>query len=201
METPSRYLSSSIAGQKNRIDRGWLEVTDNMDELLDRLATEYIQKKNAKTKSDTPPPESNASIDKFLTELKTEVPGRERKPSTPESVKVNSGDRDKLIAEIDREYQKQARLREEKLAAIQRQREASIAEQKRREQELIAAQKLEEQREQRRKAALQQHAQQWLKNLNPNSEEGRWFEEFSYSYDSKLAAAIDYLEAMRETGL
>jgi hypothetical protein len=173
-----------------------------MDELLNQLAAEYVQKKNAKTKSNTPPPpEKIAPIDKLLTELKTEVPEREKKASTPEPVKANSGDRDQLIAEIEREYQKQARLREEKLAAIQRQQEALIAEQKRREHELIAEQKLEEQREQRRKAALQQHAQQWLKNLNPNSEEGRWFEEFSYSYESKLTAAIDYLEAMRETGL
>jgi hypothetical protein len=182
-----------------------------MDELLDRLAAEYVRKKEAKTKSNTPPPpgrkspkpsESNAPMDNLLAELKTELEtDRSRaEAGTPARVKPNYSDRNRLIAEIERDYQQQAHLREEKLAAIQRQQEALLAEQKRREQELIAAQKLEEQREQRRKAALQQQAQQWLKNLNPNSEEGRWFEEFSYSYDSKLAAAIDYLEAMRETG-
>ncbi len=182
-----------------------------MDELLNQLAAEYIEKKEAKIKSNTPPPlgkrspkpsSSTAPMDKILADLKAELrtDRGSTETSAPVKVKPNLSDRNKLIAEIEREYQQQVRLREEKLAAIKRQQEALLAEQKRREQELIAARKLEEQREQRRKAALQQQAQQWLKNLNPNSEEGRWFEEFSYSYESKLAAAIDYLEAMRETG-
>ncbi|MGB5631838.1 MAG: hypothetical protein WBM86_03530, partial [Waterburya sp.] len=94
-----------------------------------------------------------------------------------------------------------AQKREAKLAEIKRQAEARIAEQKRRQQELIEAQKREELRELRRKEALREKAKQWLKNLNPRSEEGKWFEEFSYSYEDKLQAAIDYLEAMRETGL
>ena len=193
-------------------------MANNMDELLNQLAAEYIQKKEAKAKSKTPPqrkqdaPKStSASVDKILSDLKSELashPNRSktissspRQSSTAHSNKLDTGSRERLIAEIEREYQKQARYREEKLAAIQRQKEALLAEEKRREQELIAAQKREEQKEQRRKAALQQRPQQWLKTLNPRSEEGKWFEEFSYSYDSKLAAAIDYLEAMQESGL
>ncbi len=194
-------------------------MTDNMDELLNQLAAEYIQKREAKAKSKTPPQAkrspkksaSSASMDKILSDLKVELeshpsssetvsPSRTQS-SAPRNARLDTGDRQKLIAEIELEYQKQARYREEKLAAIQRQKEALLAEQKRREQELIAAQKREEQKEQRRKAALRQQAQQWLKTLNPRSPEGKWFEEFSYAYDSKLAAAIDYLEAMRESGL
>ncbi len=190
-----------------------------MDELLNQLAAEYIAKKEAKIKSSTPPPsrrrspqdsESTAPMDKLLADIQAEFSTDQvsNTTNTPAKVKPNvrgqihltQGDRHKLIAEIEGEYQRQVSLREEKRAALKRQQEALLAEQKRREQELIAARKLEEQREQKRKAALQQKAQQWLKTLNPNSEEGRWFEEFSYSYDSKLAAAIDYLEAMRETG-
>ena len=143
-------------------------------------------------------------MDKILSELKVELeshPSRTTTSSTSNNAKSDVKDRNVLIAEIEKEYQKQAKYREEKLAAIQRQKEALLAEQKRREQELIAAQQREEQKEQRRKAALQEKAAQWLKTLNPRSEEGKWFEEFSYSYDSKLAAAIDYLEAMGESGL
>lgn len=191
-------------------------MTNDMDDLLNQLAAEYIQKKEAQAKSKTPPPssqrspdraESAQSMEQILSDLKTEFQShRDRDTTSPNSSSSRNSEldlkqRDRLIAEIEREYQQQAQHREAKRAAIQRQKAALLAEQQRREQELIAAQKLEEQREQRRKAALRDKAQQWLKTLNPRSEEGQWFEEFSYSYDSKLAAAIDYLEAMRETGL
>ncbi len=120
--------------------------------------------------------------------------------------------RDRLNALIDTDYRRQAHKREEKLAEIKRQEEAKIAEtkrqeetklaeQKRHEQELIELQKREELRERRRKEALREAAKEWLVKLNPRSEEGKWFEEFSYAYEDKLKAAIDYLEAMRETGL
>ncbi|WP_425461526.1 salt stress protein, Slr1339 family [Hyella patelloides] len=33
------------------------------------------------------------------------------------------------------------------------------------------------------------------------SDEGLWFEEFADAYDSKLAAAIEYLQAMKEIEL
>jgi len=72
-------------------------------------------------------------------------------------------------------------------------------EQLRKEQQLREEQLRAEQRRQRRREALTQEATEWLKKLNPRSEEGMWFEEFSYSYPSKLEAAIDYLEALRET--
>ncbi len=120
--------------------------------------------------------------------------------------------RDRLNALIDTDYRRQAHKREEKLAEIKRQEEAKlaqikrqaeakIAEQKRHEQELIELQKREELRERKRKEALREAAKEWLIKLNPRSEEGKWFEEFSYAYEDKLKAAIDYLEAMRETGL
>jgi hypothetical protein len=57
------------------------------------------------------------------------------------------------------------------------------------------------QREKRRQQALEQKARRWLSNLNPQSEEGRWFEEFAYSYDSRVKAAMDYLEALKDVGI
>jgi hypothetical protein len=52
--------------------------------------------------------------------------------------------------------------------------------------------------EQRRRQALERKAHQWLKTLDPKSDEGRWFEEFAYSHESPLEAAMIYLDALRE---
>jgi hypothetical protein len=60
---------------------------------------------------------------------------------------------------------------------------------------------LEVQRQERRQQALEQKARNWLMRLNPRSEEGQWFEEFAYSYESRLKAAVDYLAALREVGI
>lgn len=167
--------------------------------------------------------QSNASMDKMLDELRAELEsGRGRPNSASESTtppKQNKADvvsaaqkRDRLNALIDTDYRRQAHKREEKLAEIRHKEEARIAEQKRQEEIRIAEQKRHEQdlleikqreelRERKRKEALREKAKEWLKNLNPRSEEGKWFEEFSHSYEDKLKAAIDYLDAMRESGL
>lgn len=198
-----------------------------MDDLLAQLKAEFEPqqpKNNAQQpqarKSQPPQKSTNAdsaaSMEQMLAELKTELesgsnrPGNSAQQSTnpnnnqtevAQAKNKNNHNRQSLNALIDADYQQQAQKREAKLADIKRQEEAKIAEQQRRQQELIEAQRREELRERRRKEALREQAQQWLKNLSLNSEEGRWFEEFSYSYESKLEAAIDYLEAMRETGL
>jgi hypothetical protein len=177
----------------------------------------------------SPPPQpapSQASMEQMLAELRADLEsGRGRpdndnipeQPTTPKkpnkaSVINSAKDRDRLNALIDTDYRRQAHKREQKLAEIKRQEEAKlaeikrqeaarIAEEKRHQQELIEIQKREELKERRRKEALREAAKEWLVKLNPRSEEGKWFEEFSYSYEDKLKAAIDYLEAMRETGL
>lgn len=188
----------------------------NIDDLLTQLKAEFETKSRAELKANnsparkSPPPSSQASMEHMLDELKTELESVTRgdtpvSPSsasvTPQKVRQSAEARQRLNAAIDKEYQKQAAKREAKLEEIKRQEAARLAEQQRRQQELIEAQKREELRERRRKAAMREKARQWLKNLNPRSEEGQWFEEFSYSYEDKLQAAIDYLEAMRETGL
>ena len=195
-----------------------------MNDLLAQLKEEFEPKRQSETrnkkssshKSPQPPQNqaSKQSMEQMLTELRTELEsGREGGGNTPHkselspqlnqtnTKKVSAKYRNRLNTLIDQDYQMQERKREAKFAEIKRQEEARIAEQKRRQQELIEAQRREELRERRRKEALREKAQQWLKNLNLRSEEGRWFEEFSYSYEDKLQAAIDYLEAMRESGL
>ncbi len=187
-----------------------------MDDLLAQLKTEHEPSNQASNKNraaKTPPPQSASmpSIRQLLDRLGKDLESGKIRPSyrsepqtiepSKQEVRNSAKERARLNALIDADYRKQAQLREAKLTELKRQEEARIAEAQRRERELIEAQKREELRERRRKEALRKKAQQWLKNLDLRSPEGRWFEEFSYSYEDKLQAAIDYLEALRETGL
>ena len=204
-------------------------MSDEMDELLERLKEEYTEKKKTQA-SRTPPPQKRSqqpkkrvsrsekpqpspSMDRMLADLRSELeagggrpknnasPAASPPPAKPKPSGKKSVNRERLIAEIEREYQKQEAKREQKLAAARKKERELVAEKQRREQEAIAERERAKRRQQRRKEAMRQQAAEWLKKLNPRSEEGRWFEEFSYSYESKLEAAIDYLEAMRESGL
>ena len=192
----------------------------NTDDLLSQLKQEFEPDRRAGNNShrhgnSTPPPNSSqTAILPLLEQLGKDIesgkirPEREKKaaasPSTPspkKQVRDASKNRDRLLAEVKQDYQAQARKREAKFAEARRKEAELLAAQQRQQQELIAAQKQEQLRERRRKEALKETAKEWLKNLNLRSEEGKWFEEFSYSYEDKLQAAIDYLEAMRESGL
>ena len=41
-------------------------------------------------------------------------------------------------------------------------------------------------------------AQVWLKNLDKNSDERYWFDQFAFKYSSRIDAAIDYLQVVDE---
>ncbi|MCC3405614.1 MAG: hypothetical protein JGK17_08470 [Microcoleus sp. PH2017_10_PVI_O_A] len=41
-------------------------------------------------------------------------------------------------------------------------------------------------------------AQVWLKNLDKNSDERYWFDQFAFKYSSRIDAAIDYLQVVNE---
>lgn len=195
---------------------------NNMEDLLAQLKAEFEPKRKAiennsssVSKSKQPPQNnsSSSSMDGMLNELREELESARRgnnqatrssqspQPAVQNNNQNNSKYRDRLNVLIEQDYQMQARKREAKRAEIRKQEAARIAEEKRRQQELIAARKREELREINRKKALREKAKLWLKNLNPRSEEGKWFQEFAYSYENKLDAAVDYLEAMRESGL
>ena len=77
--------------------------------------------------------------------------------------------------------------------------EQDRAEELKRQQQLKEEQLRQEQIKQQQRQAVKKEAEVWLKKLDPKSAEGLWFEEFAYSYPSKLEAAIDYLQALRET--
>ncbi len=48
----------------------------------------------------------------------------------------------------------------------------------------------------KRQEGLKKEAKSWLKNLDPLSSEGLWFERFAEGYPSKLDAAVEYLQSM-----
>ncbi|NJM48971.1 MAG: hypothetical protein HC860_24735 [Alkalinema sp. RU_4_3] len=118
------------------------------------------------------------AIDQLLANLSQTAKTNPPKPST-------SGSVDPLIAQIKAE---QIQSEQEK------QREIDL---RRQQQEQLKQQRLEQLQQQRR-AALQQRAKAWLAQLDPNTAEGRWFEEFACNYSSKLEAAIAYLEALED---
>lgn len=198
-----------------------------MDDLLAQLKSEFEpESKVNQAARKSPPQQSSKPMEQMLAELRQELESGRGRPNSraiessnsptpgepPATAREVAKARQLLNALIDTDYRRQAHKREQKRAEIKRQaaaKQAEIerqaaaeqAEAKRRQQELVELQKREELRNKRRQAALREDAKKWLEELNPRSEEGRWFEEFSYSYENKLQAAIDYLEAMRETGL
>lgn len=165
---------------------------DEMEKLLAQLKAEYEQnQKKQPTPPATPPSneskrsQSTSPLDNLLAEVKAELEASKSHtlPPPPPSVPKPAIEPDPLLLkDVRAEY-----------------REKEREERERQQQELLEQQRLEKERQQRKRQAIRQQAQAWLKNLNPRSEEGRWFEEFSYSYEDKLEAAIHYLEAIRES--
>jgi len=153
---------------------------ESMDDLLAQVKAEYLKPKLQK-------PQEQSLVEHELNLVE---------PSTVQSKSFNQPGKslaeDSLLAEIRAEFAEQQRV--EEIKKQQQQQE----EQRQKEQKLKDEQILLQQREKNRKEALTKEAAEWLKNLNFSSEEGLWFEEFSYSYPSKLEAAIDYLQALRE---
>ncbi|MBD2087861.1 hypothetical protein NDI49_02205 [Trichocoleus sp. ST-U3] len=93
-----------------------------------------------------------------------------------------SSSEDIVLAQIRAEFEEQERT-----------------EQLKKQQQLREEQLKQEQLRQKQREVFKNQAREWLKNLKPLSEEGLWFEEFADAYPSKLEAAIDYLQALRET--
>jgi hypothetical protein len=62
-----------------------------------------------------------------------------------------------------------------------------------RQEQLKAEQLKQQQLQQQKREELKKTAQAWLEKLDPFSPEGLWFERFAEKYESKLAAAVDYL--------
>ncbi len=141
-----------------------------------------------------------ADIDDLLNELKEEYEtGRTPSPSPP-SPKIKSQSSDsinQLLDDIKEEIAQPPKLDVEvKPVKTESPKPDDLSQNL----HIVIRAEDEQKKEQRRRESLKQKAHQWLAKLDPTSDEGMWFEEFSYSYDSKLEAAITYLEALREAG-
>jgi hypothetical protein len=181
---------------------------DAVDKLLADLKAEAEKPEPAQTnstpiRSDRGATDTGAtvrSLDTLLQDLdqdtrrsvQTKLLHHSTKPATrpvPLSSPVESGS-NPLLAEMKSRYEER-----DWAAAMKQQQELQAAEQRRQKQAQEKQRRLEELRLKRR-AELSEQAQAWLKQFDPRSTEGRWFEEFACGYESRLEAAIDYLEAL-----
>jgi hypothetical protein len=163
--------------------QNWSSSVD--ESLLEEVKAEFEEKDQGKQPKKTP------LFTKEELQASSPIPGNYQASSVVQNW-VSPVD-EALLGDIKIEFKERERAEE-----LKRQQQIK-EEQLKKEQQIREEQLRVQQREQRRREALSQEANEWLKQLNPRSEEGRWFEEFSYSYPSKLEAAIDYLQALRET--
>lgn len=158
---------------------------ESIDDLLAQVKAEY-QEKELGIK-----PQKEALLQEE--DFQSPPPVSSTYYSQPVQSNVLSLAEENLLADVRAEFEEKQKA--EELKKQQQLRE----EQLRQEQKIREEQIKEEQKRKNKREALTQEATEWLKKLNRHSEEGLWFEEFSYSYPSKLDAAIDYLTALRET--
>lgn len=161
--------SSAPSNQASRLE---------MDDLLEQVRAEFEQpQKPESSSSSSTHRNSNSSLEDFLTQVRGEFKDKQQRLE----FQKNSSDED-LFADVKSNFEvKQS-------ATANKSYEQTIDDVRH-----------EEQQRQRQEKALRTQAQKWLKNLNPHSDEGIWFEEFAYSYPSRLEAAMDYLQALGET--
>jgi hypothetical protein len=142
---------------------------DSLDRLLAQLKAENRESAEPELKKDS-------CLDNLLSDFQAESEQIEQQTS---SRSVSS--LDNLLVEVKEQYKEQDRS--EELRKQQELQQEKIRQQK------LKAQQLEE---------LKTQAKVWLEKLEPLSSEGLWFEKFAEKYPSKLEAAIDYLQELKE---
>ena len=157
---------------------------ESINQLLSQLQAEYqLQDTDLKQEEKPTSPTKKTSSKPASYQVKPQ-------PKQPNCL-ANAEKR--LLEEVKAEFEEQEQA--EQLKKQQQQREKKLRE----EQEKRKKQLQEQQIQQKKREELTEQATEWLKNLDLHSEVGLWFEEFAYSYPSKLEAAIDYLQALGET--
>ena len=192
----------------------------DLDDILEQLASQHQGKKSSSTPKTTSPAinSSEDNIDRYIAELKSQPP---KSPSSStddflEEIENNyqsnqeesNTDSTELFADIEQQFQQNKvtnKLSTEDSSIIEHSIKHIVKfsqEKNQHYQENKTVNNLtdirqEELNKQRQIKQLKTKAQQWLKNLDPNSEEGFWFEQFALSYNSKLEAAIEYIKALQ----
>lgn len=159
---------------------------DPIDSVLANLTNKYQKKSNSSAKVDNLSNDLLADIESQFKQKKNNTYNPPQKTSGVDNALESLTQQlqtkytpKKEISADDFEEIKRKELEEQRKAKAEARRQEELAK--------VEAQKRE---------ALTKRAQLWLKNLNPNSDEGFWFSQFAMSYESKLQAAIDYLKAL-----
>lgn len=169
---------------------------DSIDKLLAQIKSEYqgidtseqpkqpiTEKASEEGLKDELSPTSGktfnkeASLDSLLSEVEAEKSTNQQGSTKINQPSKNTDSLNNILSDLKKDYEAQER-----------------AEQQLKETQLKAEQKRQQQLKQQEAEKLQQSAIAWLKELDPLSSEGLWFDSFAEKYDSKLAAAIAYLQ-------
>jgi hypothetical protein len=156
---------------------------DPIDKLLAEVQAEYQEPKTSNR------PQNLQNLQNLL-EKPTEKPigktiGKQTQ-TLPKATTSFAPDRglDNLLGQMKSEFDQTDRLEEEKQA-----------------EELKQEALKQEQIRKAKQAQLRGQAQEWLKSLDPLSDEGFWFEQFAEKYPTRLDAAIAYLEVIPASNL
>ena len=210
---------SPLSTQDSFYHQGFAQMSNqngdsSMDDLLEQVRAQFQEQKSNKSKSQSSSASSNQASRMEMDELLEQVKAEFEQPQKPESSSSNSthsnsnSSLEDFLTQVRGEFKdKQQRLEfqknssdEDLFADVKSNFEVKqSATANKSYEQTIDDVRHEEQQRQRQEKALRTQAQKWLKNLNPHSDEGIWFEEFAYSYPSRLEAAIDYLQALGET--
>lgn len=141
---------------------------DEIDKLLSKIQTDDRQSaKLPKQQPKAPPIQPTSDIDRLLAEVQVDL---NTLPTASKSLKNDSLEIDSILSQVKADREEQDRVQSQN------------------EQQRLQAEKLKQ------IEALKLHAKTWLKQLDPLSTEGLWFERFAEGYPTKLEAAINYLQ-------
>lgn len=146
---------------------------ESIDRLLAELKAEYqASQKNAEKKSQPAVPEAQAPL----------PPAVLRSNEAFKKADLNLyAAADKDLAEIKAEYEAPNKTQE--AVSLEQQPSAKVA---------------EPQLDVQTHRQKVRQAQVWLKKLDKDSDERYWFDQFAFKYASRIDAAIDYLQAVKE---
>lgn len=121
---------------------------------------------------------TEASLDSLLSEVEAGKSTHQQVSTKLNHPSKNTDFLDNILSDIKADYEAQER-----------------AEQQLKESQLKAEEQRQQQLKQQEAEKIRQSAIAWLKQLDPLSTEGLWFDSFAKKYDSKLEAAIAYLQS------
>lgn len=159
---------------------------DPIDKLLAEVQAEYQEPKTSNRPQNLPNLPNRQNLLEKATEKPIGKPIGKINQSLPKATKYFTPDRglDNLLDQVKSEFDETDRCEAEKRA-----------------EELKQEALKQEQIRQAKQEQLRGQAQEWLKSLDPLSDEGFWFEQFAEKYPTRLDAAIAYLEVIPASNL